>query len=106
MFSGLSKSAIWPATVIVLGVLGCVTALAITGHMTGTDALPIITLITGGVIGTASAHVGAQAATNAATATSTAQGQSTAPTAATGAAGATPAAPTLAAVPAAPPAVV
>lgn len=65
MFANMSKAVIWPVTVIVLFIFGCLTFLAYERVVAGSDVLVItISILSALGVGLAS-HVGAQNVTNA-----------------------------------------
>lgn len=66
MIGTLTKTAIWPATLIVLAVIGAVTYLGSQGVVSGSDIVTIMVLILTGVIGVTATHVAGNVAVNAA----------------------------------------
>lgn len=66
MLGSLTKTAIWPATLIVLAIIGAITYLGSQGVVSGSDIVTIVVLILTGVIGVTAAHVGGNTAVNAA----------------------------------------
>lgn len=69
MFTTLSKSAIWPATAIVLAIIGAAAYLCSQGDLPGGDVLTLLVSILTAVGGVTAAHVTGTAVANANTAT-------------------------------------
>ncbi len=66
MLSSLTKLPALYALVLGLGVMGCMTALAITGHIAGADVENVVLLVLGLGGATTAAHVGGAVSTSAA----------------------------------------
>ena len=76
------SNAVWTAVAIGLAIIGCTTALAITGHVSGDVAINTFLLVGGGAIGITGAHVGgvvASGSANPAPGTTTVPAPGTAP---------------------------
>lgn len=61
----LTKSPAWAGFLLALALIGCTTALAITGHISGDAALATFGLVGGAGGGIVGAHIGGQVANNA-----------------------------------------
>lgn len=83
MFSTLTRAALWPATLLVLGVLGAATYLTSQGEVSADVWSSIATLILTAVVGVTATHVASNAVAAAVGVTPTAAPSSAASTAAT-----------------------
>ena len=86
------SNAVWTAVAIGLAIIGCTTALAITGHVSGDVAINTFLLVGGGAIGITGAHVGGVVASGSAGSTAV-PAPGTAPTVAPSPSGVPPASP-------------
>jgi hypothetical protein len=78
------------ATALALAFMGCITALAITGHITGSDALVAFGIVGGGGTAVGAAHVTGQVVSSAASSAAQPLAQGPAPSPGPAAAGSGP----------------
>lgn len=60
----VAKINAWQAVAVGVAIIGCTTALAITGHVSGDTAVNTLVLVGGATAGITGAHVGGTVATN------------------------------------------
>lgn len=65
MFTNIGQHAVWPLTLIVVGIIGALTFLAYEGKVSGSDVVSMTILVLGAVGVGAGAHIGGQTASNA-----------------------------------------
>lgn len=67
MLTSLSKSALWPVTLVILAVIGAAAYLASQNVISGAEIVTLLTLILTGAVGLTTVHVAGNVATSAAT---------------------------------------